>query len=206
MERLVLREYLLLYLDVLRHGRLQERLVQVRLVREHAVAGRSVAGHAVGRVRRSAQTCDGKIKTHVELPPPPLGDSSSTGSYCSRRRRRRRQRRRRRIKKKKREKTENRTKKNKTNNNETVAKTSENFVSIVPSRAVRRRRSASARRMAGNGPKKSDHASRAADVTHAHTHARVYVDPSSCELSQTLFVFVGFVFGFKTVLTRPRRR
>jgi len=36
-ERLVLREYLLLDLDVLRHGGLQERLVQVRLVREHAV-------------------------------------------------------------------------------------------------------------------------------------------------------------------------
>lgn len=57
MERLVLREYLLLYLDVLRHGGLQERLVQVGLIREHAVAG-PVAG--VGRVSGHAETCAGK--------------------------------------------------------------------------------------------------------------------------------------------------
>jgi len=63
-EGLVLREYLLLDLDVLRHGGLQERLVQVRLVREHAVARRPVAG-VVGGVCRYSETCDGKIKSHI---------------------------------------------------------------------------------------------------------------------------------------------
>jgi len=62
-ERLVLGEYLLLDLYVLRHRGLQERLVQVGLVREHAVAGRPVAG-GVGRVRRSAETCDEQIESH----------------------------------------------------------------------------------------------------------------------------------------------
>jgi len=64
-EGLILREYLLLYLDVLGHGGLQERLVQIRLVREHAVAGRPIAG-GVGRVRGHTETCDGKIESHLK--------------------------------------------------------------------------------------------------------------------------------------------
>lgn len=65
MERLVLRQYLLLYLDVLRHGGLQECLMEIGLVREHAVAGRTIAG-GVGRVRRHTETCDGKIESHLK--------------------------------------------------------------------------------------------------------------------------------------------
>lgn len=54
-ESLILGEYLLLYLYVLGHGGLQERLMDIRLVREHAVARRPIAG-GVGRVRGHTET------------------------------------------------------------------------------------------------------------------------------------------------------